>query len=248
MDLGITGRRAAVSAGTAGLGLGTARALAREGVEVVICGRDEARLAAALAEIGHGARGFTCDVSSARGGREFAERAGEMLGHVDILVANGGGPPAGTFASTPEEEYLPALEKNLLSVVAMCGVVIPGMRTRGWGRVLAITSVTVRQPAPNIILSNTSRAGLTAFLKTVAREVAADGVTVNTIQPGIHDTDRIRELYGPDVAKASVGVPAGRIGDAGDFGAVAAFMCGEPARFMTGTHLNVDGGAHAGLM
>ena len=214
----------------------------------MVCGRDEQRLTSALAGIGHGAVGFVCDVSTAQGGREFAERAIEMLGSVDILVANGGGPPAGTFASTPESEYLPALEKNLLSVVAMCEVAIPPMRARGWGRVVAITSVSVRQPMPNIILSNTARAGVTAFLKTVAREVAPDGVTVNSIQPGTHDTDRIRQLYGTNIDVARAGQPSGTIGDAGDFGSIAAFMCSEQAKFMTGTHINVDGGSFAGLM
>ena len=248
MDLGLNGRAAAVAAGTAGLGLGTAKALAAEGVRVAVCGRDEERLAAALREIGHGAVGFVCDVSTADGGREFAERAISMLGAVDILVANGGGPPAGTFSSTPGSEYLPALEKNLLSVVAMCEVAVPPMRARGWGRVVAITSVSVRQPMPNIILSNTARAGVTAFLKTVAREVAADGVTVNSIQPGTHDTDRIRQLYGANIDAARAGQPSGTIGDAGDFGAIAAFMCSEQAKFMTGAHINVDGGSFAGLM
>ena len=248
MDLGLAGRAAAVAAGTAGLGLGTARALAAEGVLVAVCGRDADRLASALAVIGNGAVGFVCDVSTADGGREFAATAQSMLGHVDILVANGGGPPAGTFESTPENEYLPALEKNLLSAVAMCNVVVPGMRARKWGRVLAITSLSVRQPMPNIILSNTARAGLTAYLKTMAREVAGDGVTVNTIQPGTHDTDRIRQLYGANIDAARTGVPAGTIGDADDFGAIAAFMCSEQAKFMTGTHVNVDGGAFSGLM
>ena len=248
MDLGLNGRTAAVAAGTAGLGLGTAKALAAEGARVVVCGRDEQRLATALAEIGHGAQGFVCDVSNAEGGRTFVETAIRMLGSVDILVANGGGPPAGTFASTPGSEYLPALEKNLLSVVAMCEAAIPAMRSRGWGRVVAITSVSVRQPMPNIILSNTARAGVTAFLKTVAREVAADGVTVNTIQPGTHDTDRIRQLYGANIDAARTGQPSGTIGDADDFGAIAAFMCSDQAKFMTGTHINVDGGSFAGLM
>lgn len=246
MDLGLSGRTAAVAAGTAGLGLGTARALAAEGVKVVVCGRDKDKLDAALATIGHGAQGFTCDVSTADGGREFAERAIAMLGHVDILVANGGGPPAGTFESTPESEYLPALEKNLLSVVAMCQVAVPPMRERKWGRVLAITSVSVRQPMPNIILSNTARAGVTAFLKTVAREVAADGVTVNTIQPGTHDTDRIRQLYGSNLSAAAA--PTGTVGSADDFGAIAAFMCSEQAKFMTGAHINVDGASYSGLL
>ena len=246
MDLGLSGRTAAVAAGTAGLGLGTARALAAEGVKVVVCGRDADRLSASLAEIGHGAEGFLCDVSTAEGGREFATKAIGMLGRVDILVANCGGPPAGTFGSTPEDEYMPALEKNLLSTVAMCRVAIPPMRERRWGRVLAITSSSVRQPVPNIILSNTARAGLTAFLKTVSREVAGDGVTVNTIQPGTHLTDRIRQLYGDNLAAAAA--PTGTVGDAGDFGAIAAFMCSDQAKFMTGVNLNVDGGAYAGLI
>lgn len=248
MDLGLSGRTAAVAAGTAGLGLGTAKALAAEGVRVAVCGRDASRLSAALAEIGNGAVGFECDVSTADGGREFVERAIGLLGSVDILVANGGGPPAGTFGSTPEAEYLPALERSLLSVVAMCNVAIPPMRERGWGRVLAITSSSVRQPVPNIILSNTARAGVTAYLKTVSREIAADGVTVNTIQPGTHATDRIRQLYGENMDSAAAMVPTRTVGDPYDFGAVAAFLCSDQAKFVTGVNLQVDGGAYAGLI
>lgn len=248
MDLGLNGRTAAVAAGSAGLGFGTAKALVDAGVRVVICGRDAAKLDEAVARLGGGATGFTCDVSTDAGGREFAERAIDVLGAVDIVVANGGGPPPGGFASTSEAEYLPALQRNLLSVVAMCSVVVPGMRERRWGRVLAITSSAVRQPNPGLILSNTARSGVTAFLKTLSREIAADGVTVNTIQPGIHATDRITQLYGatPDVSK--LGIPAGFIGDPGDFGRIAAFMCSESARFMTGVNLQVDGGAYPGLM
>lgn len=247
MDLGLQARTAAIAAGSAGLGLGTAKALAHDGVRVVICGRDEGKLQKALAEIGNGAEGFVCDVSTDAGGREFVERAIDTLGSVDILVANGGGPPAGTFASTPEEQYLPALQNNLLSVVAMCHAAVPAMRERKWGRVLAITSVSVRQPIGNIILSNTARAGVTAFLKTLSREVAGDGVTVNTIQPGTHATDRITQLYGANLDAVAAGIPAGIVGDADDFGRIAAFMCSESAKFMTGVHLHVDGGAYAGL-
>lgn len=247
MDLGLQARTAAIAAGSAGLGLGTAKALAHDGVRVVICGRDEGKLQKALAEIGNGAEGFVCDVSTDAGGREFVERAIDTLGSVDILVANGGGPPAGTFASTPEEQYLPALQNNLLSVVAMCHTAVPAMRERKWGRVLAITSVSVRQPIGNIILSNTARAGVTAFLKTLSREVAGDGVTVNTIQPGTHATDRITQLYGANLDAVAAGIPAGIVGDADDFGRIAAFMCSESAKFMTGVHLHVDGGAYAGL-
>jgi 3-oxoacyl-[acyl-carrier protein] reductase len=248
MDLGISGRTAAVAAGTAGLGLQTAVALAGEGVKVVVCGRDEERLASALAEIGHGAQGFVCDVATDAGGAEFVTRASQVLGHIDILVANGGGPPPGGFADVPADQYIDALQKNLLSVVAMCHGAVPAMREQKWGRVLAITSVAVRQPIPNLILSNTARAGVTGFLKTLAREVASDGVTVNTIQPGIHATDRITQLYGGNVQGAAAGIPAGVIGDAADFGRIAAFMCSDSAKFMTGVQLHVDGGAYGALL
>lgn len=248
MDLQIEGKRAAIAAGTAGLGLGIAVALAEAGCQVVVCGRSAERLSSATDSIGHGARGFACDVATDAGGREFVLRSIDMLGGVDILVANGGGPPPGGFASTDEALYVEALQKNLLSIVAMCTIAIPPMRERGWGRVLAITSSTVRQPSPTLILSNTARAGVTAYLKTVSREVAGDGVTVNTIQPGIHLTDRITQLAGPNPDAKSMGIPAGFIGDPGDFGRIGAFMCSESARFMTGVNVNVDGGAYQGLI
>jgi 3-oxoacyl-[acyl-carrier protein] reductase len=155
-------------------------------------------------------------------------------------VANGGGPPPGNFASTDLSLYTTAFEQNCLAVIAMCREAVPAMQAQGWGRVLAITSVSVRQPIPTLILSNTARAGVTGFLKTLAREVAADGVTVNTIQPGSHDTERIRALRG----NAGGG---DRIGDPDDFGKIAAFLCSEPAKFLTGAGVHVDGGAYAGL-
>ena len=248
MELGIQGRTAAVAAGTAGLGLGTAKALAAEGVRVVVCGRDQEKLDKAITEIGNGAQGFICDVSTDRGGREFVENAIGLLGSVDILIANGGGPPPGGFAHTAEEMYLEALQKNLLSVVAMCQAAVPAMQQRKWGRVVAITSVAVRQPMNNLILSNTARAGVTGFLKTLAREVAGDGVTVNTIQPGTHATDRITQLYGASPDVKSMGIPAGVMGNADDFGRIAAFMCSDSAKFMTGVQLHVDGGSYGGLL
>jgi 3-oxoacyl-[acyl-carrier protein] reductase len=248
MDLGLKGKRAAVAAGTAGLGLGTAVALAEAGCVVTVCGRDEAKIATAIDQIGHDATGVVCDVSTDAGGRRFVELATEAMGGVDILVANGGGPPPGGFASTDEALYAEALQKNLLSIVAMCTAAIPAMRERKWGRVLAITSSAVRQPSPTLILSNTARAGVTAFLKTVSREVAGDGITVNTIQPGTHLTDRITQLFGENPDASKMGIPAGFIGDPGDFGRIAAFMCSESARFMTGVNLQVDGGAYPGLI
>jgi 3-oxoacyl-[acyl-carrier protein] reductase len=247
VELGIAGRRAAVAAATAGLGLGSAKALAAEGALVAICGRTQARVDAAVAELDGDAVGIVADVSTPDGGRGFVEAAIESLGGIDILVANGGGPPAGGFAATDFALYQPALEQNLLSIVAMVQAAIPGMRAQHWGRVVAITSMTVRQPSPTLILSNTARAGATAFLKTVAGEVAADGITVNTVQPGLHRTDRIVHLYGDDVERAAAGIPAGVIGEAGDFGAAVAFLCSEQAKFITGVGLHVDGGAFSGL-
>lgn len=187
------------------------------------------------------------DVADAVGGAAFVVRATEALGGLDIVIANGGGPPVGNFASTPVDAYDAALDMNLLSVVGMAKAALPAMRAKGWGRFVAITSLSVRQPMPMLILSNTARAGVTGFLKTVAGEVAADGVTVNTVQPGLHATDRIAQLFGGDVAAAAAGIPAGVIGDAADFGAIVTFLCSDQAKFITGLQLHVDGGSYGGL-
>jgi 3-oxoacyl-[acyl-carrier protein] reductase len=248
MDLGITGRRAAVAAASAGLGFGAAAALAAEGATVAICGRDDARVREAAERVGRGCVPLVVDVGTAEGGAAFVEQARDALGQIDILVPNAGGPPPGNFASTPVEAYPVALELNLLSTVAMCKAAVPDMQARGWGRVVAITSFSVRQPVPNLILSNTARAGVTGFLKTLAREVARDGVTVNSVQPGTHATDRMSQLYGGDLSELAKGIPVGFVGDAADFGQVVAFLCSEHARFVTGVHLPVDGGAVAGLL
>ncbi len=247
MDLGISGKRAAVAASSSGLGLASARALAEAGVRVAICGRDAAKVASARAELPEGTVALTIDVSTVEGATAFVDQAREALGGLDILVANAGGPPAGTFASTPLEAYLPALELNLLSTVAMCHAAVPTLVEQGWGRIVAITSATVRQPAANLILSNTARAGVTGFLKTLATEIAPQGVTVNTVQPGLHATDRLRQLYGGSIEAADRQVPTGTIGRPDDFGAVVAFLCSQQARFVTGSSLPVDGGAVQGL-
>ena len=248
MDLGIHGKRAAVAAATAGLGFASARALVDAGAQVVVCGRDRERVDAAIARLGGGAIGVECDVSTQGGAAMFVEMAAQRLGGIDILVANGGGPKPGNFASLTVDDYLPALQQSLLSVVAMCEAAVPAMRERKWGRVVAITSISVRQPIANLMLSNTARAGVTGFLKTLAREVAADGVTVNSVQPGIHATDRITQLYGAKPDAGQLGIPAGVVGDPSDFGKVVTFLCGEPARFITGAHVPVDGGSYAGLL
>ena len=243
MDLGIAGRRAAVAAASRGLGYATAAALANEGVHVALCSRDEDAIGQAARRIGHDAVPLVADVSTATGARAFVDSARDALGGLDILVTNAGGPPPGNFSSIRVDQYLAAIELNCLSVIAMCDAAVPAMREQRWGRVVAITSIAVRQPIPALILSNTARAGATGFHKTLAREGAGDGVTVNSLQPGIHDTERVRQL-GTD----STGIPAGTIGRPEDFGAIAAFVCSEPARFLTGTAIHVDGGAYAGLL
>ena len=247
MDLQIRGKRAAVAAGTAGLGFGVAKALVTAGVEVVICGRDPDRLQRAVDELGPGADGVVADVGNASGATAFTEAATERLGGLDILITNAGGPPPGNFADTPLDAYPAALDLNLMSTVAMCKAAVPGMQAQGWGRVVAITSITVRQPIEYLLLSNTARAGATGFLKTIALEVAPDGVTVNSVQPGFHATDRLAGL--PEDASAAIidDIPVGRMGDPDDLGRVVAFLCSEAAGFITGAAIPVDGGAYRGL-
>ncbi len=247
MDLGIAGRRAAVAAASKGLGFAAAAALAAEGVRVAICSRNADEITAAAERIGPNAIPIVADVGSVAGAEAFMVDAGDALGGIDILIANAGGPPPGDFAAIAEvDAYARAFELNALSTIAMCQATIPAMRSQHWGRVVAITSIAARQPIANLILSNTARAGLTGFLKTVAREVAADGVTVNSLQPGLHATERITGLHG-DVTGLGATVPAGRVGDPADFGRMVAFLCSESANYVTGTAIPVDGGADAGL-
>lgn len=247
MDLGIDQKRAAVAGASSGLGFASAAALVAAGVRVAICGRDRDRIEAAAARLGPSAIAVVADVGSAEGGRRFVAEATERLGGLDIVVPNAGGPPPGNFAGTDLDAYLPALELNLLSVVGMCTEAIPHLRAQGWGRIVAITSISVRQPIPSLILSNTARAGVTGFLKTLALEVAGDGVTVNSVQPGLHDTDRLRSLHGGDASALAADIPAGVVGRPEDAGAVVAFLCSDSARFITGAAIPVDGGANRAL-
>ena len=215
---------------------------------VAICSRSQERIDAAAAEIGPLAVPLVADVSTEEGAAGFVRAAHDALGGVDILVCNGGGPHPGNFATTHSTRYRKAIELNCLAHIAMCSDAVPAMREQQWGRVLAITSVGVRQPIAGLILSNVARSGLTGFLKTLAREVAGDGVTVNSLQPGLHDTDRIRQLYGGELDPRDAGIPAGVIGRPEDFGRIAAFLCSEAASFLTGAAIPVDGGAYTGLL
>src|SRR5262245_11077772 len=196
MNFGIKRKCAAVAGASSGLGFATAKALPEEGVRVAICGRNEEKLHEAALLIG--AVPIVADVGNRAGAESFIDQAYEGLGGLDILIANAGGPKPGTFASTTVDDYPHALELNMLSTTTLCTRAIPRMRENHSGRLVAITSIAVRQPIPNLILSNTARAGLTGFLKTLALEVAGEGITVNSLQPGLHLTDRLAGLHGGD--------------------------------------------------
>ena len=246
MDLGIQGRKAAVAAASTGLGFGCAKALIEDGVQVAICSRSQERIKEAAAELGPGAVPIVADMSTEDGARSFVEQAIQEMGQVDILVANAGGPPPGSPATTSIDGYREAIDLNLLSTIVMCQTALPGMRERGWGRIVAVTSIGARQPIGNLAASSVARAGVSSFLKTLSAEVARDGVTVNSAQPGIHATDRIKSLGNTDVVAQRV--PTGTLGTAEDFGKAVAFLCSEPAKFITGTSILLDGGAYQGLI
>lgn len=246
MDLGLAGKRAAVSAATAGLGLAAATSLAREGASVTICGRDEERAAAAAREIG--AHWVVCDLTRAGEPTRFIDAAIERLGGVDILVTNTSGPPAGAADVVDPAAYRDAFDHLAGAAIEMCHRAVPGMRESGWGRVVAITSVAVRYSMPNLALSTVARSGLTAYLKALSLEVAGDGVTVNSLQPGLHVTARVAEVYDDAAAARAIGdIPAGRMGDPAEFGALVALLCSEQASFVTGAAIPVDGGTSRGI-
>ncbi len=248
MDLGLQGKNALVTGASSGLGLASARALAAEGVRVTLVARSAEKLALAARAISPTELVSTLvtDVSDPIAVATMVEKAQATMGSIDILIANAGGPPPGNFASTPFAAYQEALNLNLLSTVAMCLAVVPQMKERQWGRIVAITSSSVREPIDRLILSNTARAGVTGFLKTLAREVAPDGITVNSLQPGLHLTDRLSAIYSDPQALAD-SVPTGHLGDPDDFGRVAAFVCSIHAKFITGSAIPLDGGALHGL-
>lgn len=249
MNLGITGKHAAVAAATAGLGYASAEALVAEGVRVTLCGSDADRASAAAERLGHGTAWLVADLTVPEEAERFVQEATERGGRVDILVTNGPGPGAGSALATPAAAYQPAVDRSLHSVVRMSLAAVPAMRLAGWGRIVAITSLGVLRPYRNLVLSNTARAGATGFLRTLAAEVAADGVTVNSVLPGLHVTERARAVYGEGEALAPVlaGIPARRMGQPAELGAVVAFLCSEQAGYITGIELPVDGGAGRAL-
>ena len=245
MDLGLDGRVALVTGASKGIGRGIAAALAAEGARVAVASRSREAIDASAAEIG--ATGFVWDSADTDGAAPLVAAAEEALGGpVEILVCNTGGPPAGADPlGFSVEQWEAAHRTLLLAPMALIGAVMPGMRSRGWGRILNVASTSVREPIPAIMLSNAERSAALAAWKTLARQVAGDGVTMNTLLTGQILTDRLIGLAGSvEAAQANARerVPAARPGTVEEFGAVAAFLCGEPASYVTGAAIPVDGG------
>ncbi|NRP12288.1 3-oxoacyl-[acyl-carrier-protein] reductase FabG [Aliiroseovarius sp. xm-m-379] len=253
MDLGISGKKALVCASSKGLGFGCAQALAREGVDVVMNARSsevlEAAAEALRAETGVTITTVAADVTTEEGRAAVLEAAGA----VDILVTNAGGPPPGMWQDWGREDFIAAIDANMLTPVALMQALVPGMMERGWGRVVNITSQSVKAPIPVLGLSNTARTGLTGFVAGTARQVAANGVTINNLLPGIHDTDRAVALDGGVVAQQGITmeeartarmatIPANRYGTVEEFGATCAFLCSQHAGFIVGQNVLLDGG------
>lgn len=254
MDLGIKGKRALVCASSRGLGLGCARALAGAGVNLVMNARGaealEESAAAIRDEFGVEVATVATDVTTADGQAELLAAA---VG-VEILVNNAGGPPPGMWTDWDREDFIKALDANMLAPIALIKALVPGMMERGWGRVVNVTSQSVRAPIPVLGLSNTARTGLTGYVAGTSRQVAGSGVTINNLLPGIHDTARAASLdqgvvkaQGISMEEArrqrAATIPAGRYGTIDEFGAACAFLCSQHAGFIVGQNLLLDGGA-----
>jgi 3-oxoacyl-[acyl-carrier protein] reductase len=239
VDLEIAGKVALVTAASKGLGRASAQALSEEGAKVVICARGEDALKEAAAAMPGEVHTLVADVTQSQVPQQLVDAAVARFGGLDILVANAGGPPPGRALEVDDESVRAAVEANLLTSVRLVRGAVPHMRAGGWGRICLITSSSVKQPIPILALSNTARTGLWAWAKTAAADLLPDGITLNLACPGLHATDRMRQLGG---------LGDGVHGDPGDFGRVVAFLCSGPARFVSGAALQVDGAATLGLL
>jgi 3-oxoacyl-[acyl-carrier protein] reductase len=254
MDLGISGKRALVCASSKGLGRGCARALAGAGVSLVLNARGAEALEATAQEIrdefGVEVTAVAADITTEEGRAKVLAAAGD----VDILVNNAGGPPPGFWTDWEREDFIKAIDSNMLTPIALMKALLPGMIDRGWGRVVNITSASVRSPIAQLGLSNSARAGLTGYVAGTSRQVAKHGVNINNLLPGSHDTDRIKSLTETTAKREGISFeeaakardaanPTGRIGTADEFGATCAFMCSVHAGFMVGQNILLDGGA-----
>jgi 3-oxoacyl-[acyl-carrier protein] reductase len=247
VDLGIDGRVALVTGASKGIGFGIARELGAEGARVAISSRSRERIDAAAAELG--AKGFVHDSSDLDGAPGLVESVERELGPIEILITNTGGPPPGDPLGFTREQWEAAYRNLVLAPMELARAVLPGMRERGFGRIVGVSSSAVREPIPFLMLSNAHRTGLLAAFKTIARQVAGDGVTLNTVLPGLIATDRLIETMGSPEAVQAAGeqVPAGRLGTVEELAAAAAFLCSARASYITGVALLVDGGATQGL-
>ena len=257
MDLGLKNKVALVAASSRGLGRAVAEELAAEGTSLVLCARDAQALAetgaAIQRESGAQVLAVPADVAVASDVKRVIDSGVERFGQIDILVTNAGGPPAGKFESITREQWEQAVRLTLYSAIELARQVLPGMKERGWGRILNITSIAVKQPVENLILSNSLRAGVTGFARTLANEVAAAGITVNNIMPGYTRTERVEELAVMMAEKQGISpaefkarweqeIPMKRLGEPREFAALAAFLVSERASYITGTSIQVDGG------
>jgi 3-oxoacyl-[acyl-carrier protein] reductase len=254
VDFGIRGRTALVTGASSGLGASVALTLAREGVRLALAARSGERLSAVAQrakELGAvDARGFRLDLHEPSSIAAMLEEVRGAFGDVDIAILNGGGPKPGRFTETILDDWDAAYRSLLRSMLVLLEALVPAMRARRWGRVVALTSTAVKQPIDTLVLSNTFRTALVSALRTLAGEVARDGVTINAIATGRIETDRLRALYGNDERKlreAADEVPIGRIASPEEFAPMVAFLCSEPARFVTGQTISVDGGLTRGL-
>lgn len=253
MDLGIKGKRALVCAASKGLGRGCAMALAEAGVDLVINARGAEALEATAAEFrkfGVQVTAVAADITTEAGRAKVLATAGA----VDILVTNAGGPPPGVWSDWEREDFIKALDANMLTPIALMKALLPAMIDKGWGRVVNITSQSVKAPIPQLGLSNAARAGLTGYVGGTSRQVAPFGVTINNLLPGIHATDRATSLDKAVVAAKGISmeaaqaerastIPARRYGTAAEFGATCAFLCSQHAGFIVGQNILLDGGA-----
>ena len=263
MDLGLKNKVALVTGASSGLGLAIARELSAEGCSVAMVARRKDELERQASAIGAQTYGrvfaLAADVGETDAASLIVTEVERVLGPIDILVANAGGPPSTTFETTTEEQYLAALNLNLMASIRLAHACVPGMRARKWGRVLFLTSMAAKMPIPGLILSNTARSGLLGFAKTLANEVAKDNVLVNTVLPGHFDTARAIELAQmnatrqqksvEDVLSARrAGIPLGRSGDPSEFAAMVTFLASDRASFITGAAIQVDGGQISSLV
>jgi 3-oxoacyl-[acyl-carrier protein] reductase len=263
MDLGIKGKVALVAAASRGLGKAAATELAREGARVVIAARGEEELEAAADEIriatGAHVLPVPADVTVAADIEALVGAAQAEFGDVDILVNNAGGPRPGTFTDVSDEDWLAAVNLNLMSALRLTRLVLPGMRRRRWGRIINITSLSVKQPLPNLILSNAVRSAVVAMAKTLSLQVAAEGITVNNVCPGMILTDRVRNLAANTAQQQGItpeqalqdmqtDIPMGRLGRPEELAALIAFLASERAAYITGATTQVDGGRYRGLL